>query len=214
MQLCAGRENQNIKLRQTACRDQNEEKFVMLTHKGTVTLTTERLMLRRLTAVDARAMCENWASDAKVTKYVSWDIHVSVAATRELLTRWAAEYEKPDYYHWVIEYSDTIIGTINFHAISDRDEHCEMGYCIGSKWWNKGFVTEAAAELIRFAFEELNANKVCALHDTENIASGRVMQKNGMKQEGLLREHKKRKDGTRGDLVCYSILKDEWMAGR
>jgi len=186
----------------------------MLTHKGTLTLTTPRLTLRRLTVDDAPAMYENWASDEKVTKYLSWDIHESVEATSELLTKWVTEYKKPKYYHWVIEFNGTIIGTINFHAISDKDEHCEMGYCIGSKWWNKGFVTEAAAEIIRFAFEELNANKICALHDTDNIASGRIMQKNGMKLEGLLRKHKMRKDGTRGDLAYYSILKDEWVINK
>ena len=186
----------------------------MLTHKGTLTLTTSRLILRRLTADDAQNMYDNWATDEKVAKYLSWDIHESAEATKELLTKWVAEYEKPEYYHWVIEFNGTIIGTTNFHAVSNKDEHCEIGYCIGSKWWNKGIVTEAVAEIIRFAFEELNANKVCALHDTDNIASGKVMQKNGMKQEGLLREHKMRKDGTRGDLACYSILEDEWRASK
>ncbi|MDD4495516.1 MAG: GNAT family N-acetyltransferase [Eubacteriales bacterium] len=186
----------------------------MLTHKGTVTLITPRLKLRQLIVDDAQVMYKNWASDEKVTKYLSWDIHKSIKATSELLAKWVVEYEKLNYYHWVIELSGTIIGTINFHSISDKDEHCEMGYCIGSKWWNKGFVTEAVAEMIRFAFEELNANKVCALHDTDNVASGRIMQKNGMKQEGLLREHKMRKDGTRGDLAYYSILKDEWTANK
>jgi len=182
----------------------------MLTHKGTVTITTPRLTLRRLTVDDAQAMYDNWATDEKVTKYLSWNVHESVEDTKELLTQWVAGYDNLETYHWVIEFGGTIIGTINFHAISNWDEHCEMGYCIGSKWWNMGIATEAVGEVIRFAFEELNANKVCALHDTENIGSGRVMQKNGMKQEGLLREHKVRKDGTHGDLAYYAVLKSEW----
>ena len=128
-----------------------------------------------------------------------------------MLQKWVLEYEKDDYYHWVIEFDGTIIGTTNYHALSHKHEHCELGYCIGSKWWNKGLVTEVVAELIRFAFDELNANKVCALHDTKNIASGRVMQKNSMKLDGVLREHKMRKDGNRGDMAYYSILKREWV---
>ena len=182
----------------------------MLTHKGTVPLTTPRLVLRRLTVDDAQAMYDNWATDENTTKYLIWDVHESIEATRELLTKWVPEYDKAEYYHWVIQYDGTIVGTINFHAIANKEEHIELGYCIGSKWWNKGIVTEAVSALLQFAFEELNANKVCALHDTENISSGRVMQKNGMKQEGLLREHKLRRDGTRGDLACYAILKREW----
>ena len=64
--------------------------------------------------------------------------------------------------------------------------------------------------MINFAFSELNANKVCGMHDVQNIASGRVMQKCGMVLEGILREHSLRKDGTRGDLAFYGILKNEW----
>ena len=182
----------------------------MLTHKGTMTLTTPRLVLRRLTVDDAPDMYNNWASDEKVPKYLSWNVHESVEVTRELLAKWGSEYDNPKNYHWVIEYAGTIVGTINLHDIKDDSERCELGYCIGSKWWNMGIVTEAAGAVIRFAFEELGANRVCALHDTANVGSGRVMQKNGMKQEGLLREHKMRKDGTRGDLAYYAIIKKEY----
>lgn len=182
----------------------------MLTHKGTHTLKTERLTLRRFVIGDAYAMYNNWAADEKVTKYLSWDIHPSPEATIELLAKWVSDYDNPEIYNWVIEYDGVIIGSINLHSIASRQERCEIGYCIGSKWWNKGITTEAVSGVIRFAFEELNANKVCALHDTENIGSGRVMQKNGMTQEGLLRQHSMRKDGTRGDLACYGILRNEW----
>ncbi|MCL2517625.1 MAG: GNAT family N-acetyltransferase [Oscillospiraceae bacterium] len=182
----------------------------MLTHKGTVTLTTSRLTLRRFMLDDAQAMFENWATDQKVNKFLSWDLHESVEFTRELLTKWIANYDNLECYNWVIEYNQTVIGNIIIHDIDTKREHFELGYNIGSKWWNMGIMTEAVAEVIRFAFKELNANKVCGLHDTENPASGRVMQKNGMTQEGLLREHAKRRDGTRGDLAYYAILKREW----
>ena len=182
----------------------------MLTHKGTVTLSTPRLILRRITVDDAQNMYNNWASDEKVPIYLTWDVHKSVEETRGLLEKWMPEYDNPMYYHWVIEYHGTIVGTINLHDVQDKPERCELGYCIGSKWWNSGIMTEAAGAVIRFAFKEMNANKVCAIHDTDNMASGMVMQKNGMKREGLLLEHKLRKDGTRGDFAYYAILKREW----
>jgi len=186
----------------------------MLVHKGTIMLTTPRLVLRRLAIDDAQAMYENWASDEAVTKYMSWDVHESVEVTRDILSKWIADYEKPDYYHWAIEYENTLIGTIGLNAVNTTHERCEMGYCIGTKWWNQGLVTEAVGEVIRFVFEDLNGNKVCALYDVQNPGSGRVMQKNGMKQEGLLREQNIRKDGTRGDIAYYAIIRSEWDNGK
>jgi [ribosomal protein S5]-alanine N-acetyltransferase len=182
----------------------------MLTHKGTQTLTTERLLLRRLTLDDAPAMFANWATDEKTTKYLSWDTYTDIEKVREFLTKCVADYEKPDCYHWTIEFGGTLVGTINLHQLSDRSEHGALGYCIGSRWWNKGIVTEAAKAVIDFAFAELNANKVCGMYDIENIGSGRVMQKCGMTREGLSREHSLRKDNTRGDMPFYGILKSEW----
>ena len=65
----------------------------MLTHKGTIPLTTPRLILRRLTLDDAQAAYDNWCTDEKVPKYLSWDIHESVETTREFLTKCIAGYE-------------------------------------------------------------------------------------------------------------------------
>ncbi|MCL2508788.1 MAG: GNAT family N-acetyltransferase [Oscillospiraceae bacterium] len=182
----------------------------MLTHKGTVTLTTRRLVLRRIAVDDVEAMFRNYASDDKVTKYLSWNTYADMEKLREYVESFIPSYENLEYYHWGITMNGEFIGTINLHAISNKNEHCELGYCMGSRWWNNGIMTEAAAEVIRFAFEELNVNKICALHDVENPASGMVMQKNGMKREGLLREHTVRRDGTHGDMAWYAILKSEW----
>ena len=183
----------------------------MLTHKGTVTIITPRLTLRRAAAEDAQAMYENWAADKKSTAYLSWDAHSSPEETRALLEKWIASYADPEYYNWVIEYGGTIVGSIHFDNVHTVHERCEIGYCIGSKWWNKGIATEATGLVIRFAFEQMNAHKIYALYNTENIASGRIMEKNGMKREGLLREHYIMKDGRRGDMARYAILRGEWQ---
>ena len=182
----------------------------MLNHKGTVVLTTPRLTLRRLALDDARDMFDNWASDDRTSEYLSWETHKSVETTKEVLTRWIPEYDRLDYYHWVIQYGPDIIGTVNFFHVSDKDEKCEIGYCIGPKWWNIGVMTEAVGELFRFAFEDVNFYKIYAVHDIQNVGSGRVMQKNGMKQEGYLREHTRRRDGSRGDMIYYAVLGREW----
>ncbi|MHB1484893.1 MAG: GNAT family N-acetyltransferase [Saccharofermentanales bacterium] len=183
----------------------------MLTHKGTITLITPRLKLRRFTIDDAQAMYDNWATDEKTTKYLSWEPYTEIEKLKEFLGKCIENYENPECYHWTIEFQGEIVGTINLHDIENRKEICELGYCIGSKWWNMGIMTEAAKAVIDFAFSELNANKVCGLYDVDNVASGKVMQKCEMKLEGVLREESLRKDGTRNDMAFYGILKSEWL---
>jgi ribosomal-protein-alanine N-acetyltransferase len=184
----------------------------MLTHKGTQTLTTERLVLRRLTPADADAAFANWLSDEKTSRYVRWETYTDIEKVREYLEKCVADYEKPEHYHWAIEYSGEIIGTINLHNLADKSERCELGYCIGSKWWGRGIVAEAVIAVMTFAFAELNMYKIGALHDVENAASGRVMQKCGMTQEALFKEHSHRRDGVYGDVAYYSIFKRDWKS--
>ncbi|MCL1859086.1 MAG: GNAT family N-acetyltransferase [Oscillospiraceae bacterium] len=185
-----------------------------LNHKGTVILTTPRLILRRFTVDDAQAMYNNWATDEKVTRFLAWEIHESIEKTREILTQWVDEYDSLEYYHWGIEYMHDgnimIIGGINLHGVSNKSWRAELGYNIGSKWWNKGIMTEAAKAVLEFGFNEVGFNKICALHDTENVGSGRVMQKIGMIREGHFHKHSRRKDGSWGDIGFYSILKENW----
>jgi [ribosomal protein S5]-alanine N-acetyltransferase len=51
-------------------------------------------------------------SDAHMTKYLSWDIHESLEATTEMLTKWISEYENPEFYRWAIEYEKEVVGSI------------------------------------------------------------------------------------------------------
>lgn len=181
-------------------------------HKGTVRLESPRLILRRYEMSDAPAMHENWATDSQTTKYLSWKPHESLSATVEYISGIITLYDNPKNYIWVIEYKDenTVIGSIDFHAISDRDERVELGYCMGSRWWNRGLMTETVRTVIDFAFGSLGAHKIAASYEEDNVASGKVMMKNKMIYEGRLRSHFRRKDGTYADVLYYGILRDEW----
>ena len=63
----------------------------------------------------------------------------------------------------------------------------ELGWVIGRKYWGKGYTPEAATKVLDILFDEVGANCVYAGHDVNNTKSGRVMQKIGMKYEGILR---------------------------
>ena len=182
--------------------------------KGTVPLETERLILRRFTPEDAVQMYRNWASDPAVTRFVTWDVHASADDTRALLQMWTAEYEKNDYHNWCIveKESGEAIGNITVPALRAKHRAAEIGYCLSSSRWNRGYTTEALEAVLRFLFEECGFHRVSARHDARNPASGRVMQKCGMRYEGTNRDAWLHREGVFDDLVCYAILEDEWSA--
>ena len=186
----------------------------MLTHKGTIQLETDRLILRRFVDGDAEAMFRNWANDQEVTKYLRWRAHENTEMTDKILTEWIPRYKNDDFYQWTIilkEESDEPIGTI---TVVDSRYHVNMvhiGYCIGRKWWNRGITSEALKTLIKFFFEEVGINRVEAQHDPNNPASGKVMMKCGMKYEGTMREADFNNQGI-CDAAMYAILRRDYSA--
>ena len=187
----------------------------MLTHKGTQTIETSRLILRRAVREDAEPMFRNWATDPEVTKYLTWPMHENVEITQTLLERWAASYERDDYYHWMIVLKELgePIGSISVVRQNDRVEEAEIGYCIGSCWWHRGIVTEALAAVIEYLFTEVGMNRVAARHDPNNPHSGGVMRKCGMKYEGTHRACDRNNQGI-CDAAQYAILRSEWKKPR
>lgn len=182
----------------------------MITHRGTKTIKTERLTLRKFTVNDAQAMFDNWASDERVTRFLTWLPHESPKATKQLLEAWCANYENPDYYNWVIEFEGKAIGNISVVQISDRSEYSELGYCMCHAFWGKGIMTEAAKAVIDFLFAEVGVNRVGISHAVKNPASGRVAQKCGLTFEGTKREYFKAAFGEFMDISYYGIVRSEW----
>lgn len=184
----------------------------MLTHKGTQTIETSILILRRAVREDAEAMFRNWASDPKVTKYLTWPTYEKVETAHQILDLWASEYEKPNYYQWMIVLKELgePIGSISVVRQNDRVEEAEIGYCIGSHWWHRGIMTEALTAVIEYLFTEVGMNRVAARHDPNNPHSGGVMRKCGMKYEGTHRACDRNNQGI-CDAAQYSILRGEWQ---
>ncbi len=181
-----------------------------MTHKGTQRIETSRLILRRAELTDAQAMFDNWASDPEVTKYLTWPTHESKDITHMVLESWVAEYEKPNYYQWMIVPKDLgqPIGTISVVHSRDKIASAEIGYCIGSKWWHQGIMSEALQAVIDYLFDAVGMNRIEAWHDVKNPHSGAVMRKCGMVYEGAHRAAGKNNQGI-CDLAVYAILKSE-----
>jgi len=101
-----------------------------------------------------------------------------------------------------------ILGRVTLGLNNDSIREWEIGWAIHPAEWGKGIATEVAQCMLNFAFAQLNAHRVVAFSHAENTASLRVMQKLGMKQEGLLRETRLWQ-GRWSDEVVYSILDRE-----
>ena len=86
----------------------------------------------------------------------------------------------------------------------------EIGYWLGRPYWNRGYASEAAAEMVRYGFEERAFNRIQASVFAHNRASGRVLEKSGMKFEGVLRQSMRKVDRYL-DVRMYSIVRSEFQ---
>lgn len=182
----------------------------MLTDRGTETLHTQRLTLRRFTVDDAEDMYRNWASDENVTHYLTWAPHKSPEDTRTLLTQWCENYSNPSCYNWVIEYEGSAIGNISVVELTKTSERAELGYCLSYEFWRRGLMTEAANAVIDFLFNEVGVNRVTIKHSVHNPASGKVAEKCGLHHEGILRAYSKTSTGELTDVSVWGITRSDW----
>ena len=184
----------------------------MLNHLGTKTLETDRTILRNFRKDDAKDMFNNWASDENVTRYLTWSAHKELKVTQNLMSIWVSKYSNMDYYQWAIFLKEAkqVIGSISLMNVDSYNENCEIGYCMGRRWWNKGIMTEVFKEVIKFGFNEVGFERISARHDVPNTASGSVMEKCGLSYEGTMRKILRNSNGNLVDCRCYSILKEEY----
>ena len=179
----------------------------MPTHKGTQTLKTSRLILRKAVLADAQPMYGNWASDPEVTRFLTWPAHDSVETTRRILESWIEGYAKDNYYQWMIVLKELgqPVGSISGMDPDDGLSSIEVGYCIGRTWWHQGIMSEALGAVLQYLSETCDFHRITARHDTNNPRSGAVMQKCGMMYEGTLRQSARNNQGI-CDMAHYVFL--------
>ncbi len=180
-------------------------------HKGTVTIETLRLILRRFEEKDAADMFHNWAGDPEVCKYLSWGPYSSEEAARRRIKSWLDSYRRNNVYVWAMEYKNKgcVIGSISLEIADDQAESCEVGYCMGKEYWNQGIMTEALLAVMHYLFYEIGYLRIQAKHDVLNIASGRVMQKAGMEYVKTEEKVGISKDGTYYDCHVYAKWRED-----
>ena len=174
------------------------------------TLETPRLRLRKLSMRDAQDIFD-YSQDPQVARYVLWEAQTSLSEARSYIRFMLRKYRLGEPASWGIEWKETgrIIGTIGFMWIQRDNAAAEVGYSLSRAYWNRGIMTEALAEILRYGFRSLNLNRIEAQHETENPASGAVMRKCGMQREGILRQRLLNK-GRFVDVELYAILRRDF----
>lgn len=182
----------------------------MLIHKGTQTMETDRLFLRRFRIADAQDMFQIWVSDPEVSRYQSWTAHKSIVFTYQLLYKWIKAYDNVGTYLWAIVLKEFghPVGSISLNHVDSGKALADVGYCVGRRFWRRGIATEALAAVLKFAFGECGFEKITARCEVENAASGSVLKKCGFQFKGKQEELKDR-DRT-VVCACYALTKEEW----
>ena len=184
-----------------------EDVYSIFSHMPT--LSTERLTLRKMLVGDCYDMNE-YARRADVTKYLTWSPHPSVDYTKEYLAYLSHHYELGDFYDWalILKKENKMIGTCGFTRFFFAHDSAEVGYVINPEYRGQGLVPEALMEVLRFGFSQLGLNRIEAKYMVGNEASRRVMEKVGMRFEGVLRDGMKIKERYRDVGVCAILARD------
>lgn len=174
-------------------------------------LETERLRLRKLTRADIPDVFA-YASDAEVSAQTTWNPHQTQEQSRQFVERVLRVYQYGEVGPWGVEHKGDgrIIGTCGFNDLDTYHRRAEIGYALARPYWNLGLTTEAVTAVLRFGFGRLLLNRIQAMCLTANIGSARVMEKAGMRYEGLLRSYAYIKGDYR-DLKLYAILREDWL---
>jgi len=173
-------------------------------------LRTDHLLLRPFTVADAPAV-QQLAGDRDVA---STTLNIPHPYEDGMAEEWINTHPKQFkrgeavIFAIVLRKDNLLIGAISL-SINQQHENAELGYWVGKPYWNNGYCTEAAKAVLHYGFTALGLNRIYAHHLSHNPASGRVMEKLGMKHEGCLRQQAK-KWNVFEDLEAYAILKSEY----
>ena len=182
-----------------------------MNNKGTVTLETERLILRKYSINDAKDMFNNWATNENVTRYLTWTPYTNIDDVKCFLNYCISQYDNDETYNWCIEFKDNhqAIGSISVVCLRDDINEASIGYCLGEDYWRKGIMTEAFKKVIDFLFNEVGVNRIEATHDVNNPNSGKVMAKCGLLYEGTRKQGAVNISGI-CDSVIYGLTKEDY----
>lgn len=150
-----------------------------------------------------------WINDPRNHTYLHYDLPLEVEKTR----KWFQSIkDRTDRYDAVIEADGVAVGLIGLLGIDMRNRKAEYYVCLGEQAYRgKGIAGEATKLLLKYAFVDLNINKVYLYTEYDNLKARRLFEKAGFIQEGLLKEDLIY-NGRRVDRYVYGYTKQAYEA--
>lgn len=176
------------------------------------TLTSERLVMQKMTESDTEDMFA-YTSDADLLAHLPLNVTPTRAEAQAAIRSFMDMYHARRVAPWGITVRETgrHIGICGFESWNPVTDRAEIGFLVAREFWRQGYASEAARRVMRFGFEKMNLNRVEARVKPDNEPSRLLLQKLGMRYEGLMREHSWWR-GRYHDLELYSLLKREFEA--
>jgi len=179
--------------------------------QGFPQLETRNLILRRMHAADSSAIFDI-LSDFKVTDFYDDDAFTDIAQASDQIEAWENGYKNRVCIRWGIcqKYEGTIIGSCGYYGIHTWNLRASFGYELASEYWRQGIMTEALRAMIDYGFDEMGLNRIDAVVMPGNIASIKMLERLGFRNEGRLEEYEKW--GGKGfvDLFMFAMLRKDW----
>jgi RimJ/RimL family protein N-acetyltransferase len=175
-------------------------------------LRTPRLIVREVAPTDVRAV-HAFAALPEVARYTSFGPYSEADAERfiERATASAREQPRVQYYLAVaLPDQEPVIGWCNLHRVQRgaTGGKAELAFALHPAFWGHGYMTEAVRAVAAFGFDALGLHRLVAIVHPDNRASLRVLERVGMRREGVLRQDAFIK-GEWWDVVYYSLLASE-----
>ncbi len=179
---------------------------------GTISIETNRLILRRFEMSDSEDVFKIWASKPEIQQMYSEPAYESLCEVRELLQKYIDSYKSNTTYRWAVieKASEKCIGQIAFFLVDTKNNFAELEYCIGTDYQCRGYMTEAVRAVIKFGFEQMHLHKTQICTKEMNTPSKRVIEKCGLTYEGMLRDYFYMNGEYVGRLY-YSMLESEYF---
>jgi RimJ/RimL family protein N-acetyltransferase len=175
-------------------------------------LTTRRLLLRQPRPEDAQEIAR-LAGDPEISANT---LEIPYPYDEKMAWDWIRETERKrderseQVFLITNRTSGEIIGAIGLMGLIPEHSRAKIGYWIGRPFWNLGYATEAVCAVLDYGFRLLSLHRIYGFSLTSNKASGRVMDKCGMRHEGVLRQHLQ-KNGNFQDVAVHGILREEYL---
>lgn len=175
---------------------------------GTVTLETDRLILRKCMESDYKDSYKYCCSDPELCRLQDFEVHKSDEVTKRSFKEKEERYKIDNsFYEWAIvrKEDNQFMGEIALVQYDEKYNAIQLGYHLGKAFRGRGYMQEALERILKFAFEELDLNQVYALILSDNYSSQKVVKSNNLEYSRVVDRKEK------GLIDKYKITKEKWF---